>query len=198
MKKSFLIASGNKHKIQEIQKILFASDWEVLSGLDLNLPEVEEDQDSLEGNSLKKAKTVALATGEATIADDTGLFVEALEGRPGIYAARYAGERCNFADNRKKLLAELKDVQTRNAYFATVITFCNPKGEKICSCQGVMKGEIAIKEVGNRGFGYDNIFVPQGYTKTLGEMSEEIKNEISHRGKALKKIFPEIKKYFKQ
>ncbi len=198
MKKKVLIASGNKHKIQEIQAMLSDSGLEVLSGLDLDLPEVDEDQDSLEGNSLKKAKEIAVITGEATIADDTGLFVDALDGKPGIYAARYAGESCDFADNRKKLLHELSGVKNRRAFFATVITFCSPQGEKIFSCKGIMEGNISTEEIGTRGFGYDNIFVPQGYTKTLGQLSEDVKNQISHRSKALRKIFPEIKKYFKQ
>jgi len=196
VKKSFLIASGNKHKIKEIQKILADCDLQILSGLDFDLPEVEEDQDSLEGNSLKKAHEVALASGKAALADDTGLFVEALDGRPGIYSARYAGEKCSFADNRKKLLLELKGATNRQAFFSTVITFCDNKGEKIFACTGVMKGKICTEEIGDKGFGYDSIFVPEGFEKTLGELGEQTKNRISHRGKALQKILPKIKAYF--
>ncbi len=196
MKKSFLIASGNKHKIDEIKKILASSGLEILSGLDFDLPEVNEDQDSLEGNSLKKAREVALLTGKNSLADDTGLFVEALDGRPGIYAARYAGEGCSFTDNRSKLLLEMKGAKDRAAFFATVVTFCNSNGEKIFACKGVMRGEIATAEIGDKGFGYDNIFVPEGYDKTLGELSPKVKNKISHRGKALQEILPKIEKYF--
>ncbi len=198
MTKTFLIASGNKHKIQEIKKILADSELEILSGLDFDLPEVEEDQDSLEGNSLKKAKESALASSKATLADDTGLFVEALNGRPGVFSARYAGENCSFADNRKKLLAELKGKVNRKAYFATVVTFCDCRGKKLFACTGVMKGEISDQEVGERGFGYDSIFIPEGFEQTLGELSEEVKNRVSHRGKALQKILPKIEAYFEK
>ncbi len=196
MKIELILATGNLHKVKEIKEILGNTSYKILSALDLELPEVDEDQDSLQGNSLKKARVVAMATKKPAIADDTGLFVDALNGQPGIYAARYAGEGCSFADNRAKLLKELAGKSNRKAYFSAVITFCDAEGKMIGSCEGRMTGEIALGEKGDRGFGYDNIFIPDGYDKTLSELSSEQKNEISHRKKALIEISPIIEEYF--
>ncbi len=196
MKAELVLATGNLHKVKEIKEILGKTSYEILSALDFDLPEIDEDQDSLQGNSFKKAGIVATTIKKPAIADDTGLFVDALDGQPGIFAARYAGEGCSFADNRAKMLRELAGETNRKAYFATVITLCDADGKIVGQCEGRMKGKIALEEKGTRGFGYDNIFIPDGYDKTFSELSSEQKNEISHRKEALKKISPIIEKYF--
>ena len=163
--------------------------WDILPAFDFpNVPDVLEDGLTLEENSLKKAREIALFTGLTSLADDTGLFVEALGGQPGIYAARFAGENCTYEDNVKKLLKLLVSTpdDRRNAYFKTVITLFSPN-DSFDQVIGEVEGSIIREPRGNGGFGYDPIFLPSGCYKVFAEMSLEEKNWISHRGKAAQK-----------
>ena len=184
-----LLASRNKDKLKEIQQVLTPYDIELKSALDYeHLEEVEEDQDSFEGNALKKARYVHQETGEPALADDTGLEVDALDGAPGIYSARYAGEQATYQDNVDKLLATLDGIETdkRTARFRTVLALITGSQEVLLN--GVCKGTIISTPRGKGGFGYDPVFVPEGYEKTFAELNSREKNKISHRGKALEKF----------
>jgi XTP/dITP diphosphohydrolase len=181
-----LIATNNKHKIIEIKNILNNDKFELLTFSDLNIDiEIEEDKDTLEGNALKKAEEIFRITKISTIADDTGLFVDALDGEPGVYSSRYAGENATYDDNCRKLLKSIKDIPEgkRNAYFKTVVCFYET-GNKYHFFDGICKGSITTEKSGEKGFGYDPLFIPSGFDKTYAGMSEEEKNSISHRGKA--------------
>ena len=189
MKRRIILSTGNVHKINEIKSILKDMPFEVISKNDLGYEDfdVVEDGSTLEENALKKAGELHKLTKGIVIADDTGLYVDALRGEPGVYSARYAGEHATYADNNKKLLNKLRDVslEKRTAYFKTVIAVMFEDGSKM-TAEGICNGHIAIEERGNRGFGYDPLFVPEGRDKTFSEMSEEEKNKISHRSNALK------------
>ncbi|OQX71412.1 MAG: non-canonical purine NTP pyrophosphatase, RdgB/HAM1 family [Candidatus Cloacimonas sp. 4484_275] len=193
-----LVASRNEDKISEIKEILKDLSLEIVSAKEFpELPEVVEDKDTIEGNAIKKALECAKFTGLLAIADDTGLFVEALNGKPGVYAARFAGENCSYQDNREKLLAEMKDKENRKAEFRTAVAFASPKG-LIKLVVGKVEGEIARKEMGENGFGYDPIFRALETGKTFGEMSEREKHQISHRARALRKLIPFLRDYLAQ
>ncbi len=143
-----------------------------------------EDADTLEGNARLKAQAIVEATGLAAVADDTGLFVDALDGAPGVFTARYAGEGCTYADNRSKMLFELAGVEQRSAAFVTVGMVCWPDGTEL-SVEGVCRGVITTSERGDAGFGYDSIFVPDdGDGRSFAEMGDAAKHAISHRGRA--------------
>ena len=190
-----LIASRNKDKISEIKDILKDIDLEIITALDFpNLPEVIEDKDTIEENAVKKAAECAEFTGLLTIADDTGLFVETLEGEPGVYAARYAGENCTYKDNRDKLLQNMKDKTNRKAEFRTVAALASPDG-LIGIAFGKVDGKITDQEIGINGFGYDAIFRADETGKTFGEMTDKEKHRISHRGRAFRNIIPILKDY---
>jgi XTP/dITP diphosphohydrolase len=189
---TLFLASGNPHKIEELQQILEPLGIQLKSTLDYSeAPEVEEDQPDLEGNALKKARFWYEKTGLPSIADDTGLEVEALNGAPGVYSARYAGENVSYQDNVDKLLSELGGEMNRAAQFRTVIAYITEDGEHFF--EGVCKGEILSEEKGTKGFGYDPIFQPEGYPKTFAELDADEKNKISHRGKALEKFLEFLK-----
>ena len=191
MKKLFL-ATGNKKKIKEISEIL--EGYEILSINDgYTIPDVVEDRDTFEGNSQKKALEIAKAVGMPVIADDSGLCVEALGGAPGIYSARYSGENATDETNNIKLIQELKGKEDKSAKFVCVITLAKPNGE-YHSFRGEVEGIIVEKPGGTDGFGYDPHFYIEKYGKTFAEIPE-IKKEISHRAKALKKLQAEIDKY---
>ena len=184
---TIFIASGNKHKIQELRQVLKPLGIELKSTLDYpDAEEVDEDQPDLEGNALKKARYWHKKTGLPALADDTGLEVDALNGEPGVYSARYAGENATYRDNVDKLLYELTNAENRNARFRTVIAFVTDKDEHIF--EGVCEGAITKVAKGSKGFGYDPVFKPTGYEKTFAELSSEEKNKISHRGRALQKF----------
>ncbi len=190
-----MIASKNKHKIEEIAELLQDIDVELISAADFpEIPDVIEDKDTIEGNAIKKATEIANFTGMLTMADDTGLFVNALNGAPGVYSARYAGENATYKDNRVKMLSEMKDISDRSAYFMTVIALAIPN-KLIGISEGKVMGEITEKEIGTEGFGYDPIFLAKETGKTFGEMSSEEKHKISHRGRALQNFRPILKKY---
>lgn len=166
----------------------------LLSGLDVELvsassietaPEVVEDAESLEENAAKKARTLYEHTGLAALADDTGLEVAALDGRPGVHSARYAGEQADDVANRRLLLWELADATTRSARFRTVIAFVDREGN-IHFFEGICPGKIVEEERGSGGFGYDSIFIPEGFDLTFAELTPDEKNAVSHRGRALR------------
>ncbi|WP_300358843.1 XTP/dITP diphosphatase [Fusobacterium sp.] len=181
------LATGNKHKIKEIEKIFKMDNVEILSINDgIEIPEVEEDGLTFEENSKKKALEIAKFTNMITIADDSGLCVDALDGAPGVYSARYAGEHGNDLDNNKKLVRELQGVENRKARFVCVITLAKPTGETY-SFRGEVEGDIVDTPAGTDGFGYDPHFFMKEYGKTFAEIPE-IKNKISHRAKALDKL----------
>lgn len=188
---TIIAASRNQHKIVEIEEITKKFGMNVISRDEAGIPkvEIEEDGETFAENSLKKAKSIMELCGKTTIADDSGLVVEYLGGAPGVYSARFAGEDCNDAKNNTKLLALLDGVpyKERRAKFVSVITMVFPNGETLVA-RGECKGHIIDEPVGDNGFGYDPLFVPDGYGSTFAQLSAEVKNEISHRAKALEKL----------
>lgn len=187
-----VIASNNGHKVREIKKILGRFFKEIVTIKELGLDiDPEETGNTFEENSLIKAKAVCLASGLPALADDSGLCVNALGGAPGVYSARFAGIEQNDEKNIDKLLDELKDCEDRTAEFVTVVTLVYPDG-KVLSAKGRTEGKITYERKGTGGFGYDPVFYSRELNKTFGEATEEEKNAVSHRGKALeslKKIF---------
>lgn len=186
---TIVLASGNRDKITELRSTLAPLEITLLSSYDFpNLEEVVEDKPNLKGNALKKARYVCNQTGYPALSDDTGLEVDALDGRPGVHSARYAGESASYQDNIDKLLDELSEVQweNRKAQFRTVIALVSDKGEY--AFEGVCRGEILTEQRGDGGFGYDPVFRPDNYEQTFGELDPEIKNRISHRGKAIAEL----------
>ena len=188
--RELVIATGNLGKLAEIREALQNLPYKVLSAADLGgLPEVLEDGDTLLANAQKKARSAALATGFLALADDTGLEVDALDGAPGVYSARYAGEACSYDDNNKKLLSEMERIgaKDRKATFRTVMVLAEPKGREDWVA-GSIRGEIGREMRGNQGFGYDPLFFIPERRKSFAELSVSEKNQISHRGQALKRI----------
>ena len=186
MIRELVLATRNRHKGEELAALLGGLGI-MIRTLDEfpDAPEVVEDGDTCEANAIKKARTIAEFTGLPAVADDTGLVVDALDGRPGIYAARYAGEDATYDDNCRKLLLELRGVprERRTARFLTVAAIALPSGE-IRVAQGILEGEIAEEASGTLGFGYDPVFLIPELGKTLAELSADQKNAISHRAKA--------------
>ncbi len=180
------LASGNPDKVKELKHMLEPLGCKVVSALDYSgIDAVEEDQPTLEGNALKKARFWRQKTGLPTLADDTGLEVDALGGEPGVLSARYAGESATYQDNVTRLLKNMEDKSDRKARFRTVIALA---GEEETLFEGVCEGEIIRNPRGAGGFGYDPVFLPRGYNETFSEMSCAEKNTISHRGKALARV----------
>jgi XTP/dITP diphosphohydrolase len=197
-KKKIVVATHNINKQKEINALLKDLNVNVL-GME-HFPiinSIEETGSTLFENSLIKSRTVSQLTGLATIADDTGLEVDALHGSPGVYSARYAGSNATYEANVEKLLFELIEVPEalRTARFRTVISYVDNKKEFVD--EGVIEGMITFKPSGNKGFGYDPIFKPLGFEKTFSEISQDKKNIISHRALALKKIKKTLKKTIK-
>ncbi|KGN99550.1 deoxyribonucleotide triphosphate pyrophosphatase [Porphyromonas macacae] len=181
-----VFATNNLHKLSEIRHILSGS-VEVLSLADINChDDIPETAETLEGNALIKARHIYDKYGLYCFADDTGLAVDALNGAPGVYSARYAGPACNFVDNMNKLLVDLGDNEHRKAVFSTVIVLIDRKGEHCF--RGDVRGEITTEPRGKNGFGYDPVFMPDGYKQTYAEMSDEEKNAMSHRALATRKL----------
>lgn len=187
MKKKLVFATNNAHKLDEISSIL-GEKVELLSLKDIHCHvDIPETADTLEGNAMLKAEYIYKNYGLDCFADDTGLEVEALNGAPGVYSARYAGgERHNAEANMQKLLQNMQGVQNRKAQFRTAI--CLILDGKKHLFEGIVKGEIIKEKRGSSGFGYDPIFVPEGYTKTFAELGNETKNKISHRALAVEKL----------
>ena len=184
-------ATKNKHKIDEIQAITKEFDMEIISRADAGVPDIEivEDGDTFEENSEKKASGIMKLCGDITIADDSGLMVDALGGAPGVISARFAGEDGNDEKNNEKLLNLLSDVapENRTARFVSVITMICPDGRKIVA-RGECEGHIIYQPKGSNGFGYDPLFVPVGFDRTFAELIGEEKNKISHRAIALQNL----------
>jgi XTP/dITP diphosphohydrolase len=189
--KTLIFASNNAHKLGEIRNLL-DNIIEIQSLKDINLEgDIPETSNTLEGNATQKAEWIYSRIGQDCFADDTGLEVEALDGAPGVYSARYAGEGCSFADNVNKLLKAMDGQTNRKARFRTVICFIE-NGEKHYF-EGIVNGTIIEKGSGNMGFGYDPIFVPDGYDISFAEMPLDEKNKISHRGLATQKLVEYLK-----
>lgn len=188
--KKILLATGNKNKIQEIKSLIEEKDLNVkiLSPSDLDLLHLDPKETSkkLEGNAQIKAIEFYESSNLPSVADDTGLEVEALGGRTGVYSARYAGENASYDDNCNKLLKELEKEQNRKAKFRTVI--CYKDSNSTHFFEGECSGKIAKEKKGDKGFGYDPIFIPDGYNESFAELDSELKNKISHRGRAMAKF----------
>ncbi|HVM32623.1 MAG TPA: RdgB/HAM1 family non-canonical purine NTP pyrophosphatase [bacterium] len=187
--KRLVVATHNRDKFAELQRELEGLNLEVRAAFDFpGVPGVVEDGATLEENSLKKAREISDFTGWPALADDTGLFVEALGGQPGIYAARFAGEKCTYADNVRKMLDLMRGVAAgkRQALFRTVITLYLP-GEPTEVFEGRVEGVISGEARPGRAFGYDPIFLPEGSSRAFSEMDMDEKNAISHRGRAVQK-----------
>ena len=183
--KELVFATHNAHKLEELQAIL--KEYKILGLNDINChEEIIEDSDTLDGNAKIKANYVTDNYSIDCFADDTGLEVDALNGAPGVYSARYAGEGCSYQDNVNKLLEALKNVENRKARFRTVIAL-NLNGKQY-TFEGKVEGVITKEQHGEKGFGYDPIFLPDGFEQTFAEMPMNVKNTISHRGKATQKL----------
>jgi len=185
-KMQFVFASNNKNKILELQSMLPES-ITILSLESIGcFEDIPETADTIEGNAIQKANYVTEKFGYDCFADDTGLEVDALNGDPGVFSARYAGEQRNADDNMNKLLEALVVQNERKAQFKTVIAL-NLKGKQYLFT-GIAKGEITVEKIGNQGFGYDPIFQPEGFLQTFAQLSLDVKNKISHRGKATQQL----------
>lgn len=181
-----LFVTKNKDKILEINKLI-NNTIKLLSLEDINFTnDIEETENTLEGNALLKARTIFTKTNINCFADDSGLLVDALNGEPGVYSARYAGDQKNDEDNISKLLTNLEHIKNRSAQFKTVLALIIDGKEH--SFEGIIKGSISFVRKGTEGFGYDSVFIPDGFTKSFAEMSLEEKSEISHRALAFKKM----------
>jgi len=183
-----VIATKNEGKIREIREIMALDNVEFLTFHDFETwPEVEENGSTFEENAVLKAKALMSRTKLPALADDSGLEVDALDGEPGLLSARYAGNHCSTADNNAKLLKELAGVpfDKRKARFRCIASFAATDGTVLIS-EGICSGHIASKPRGSRGFGYDPLFIPDGYEETIAELPPETKNQISHRGKAFR------------
>ena len=197
MKKKIVFATNNQHKLDEIRAIL-GSSFEVVSLSDIGCHEdIPETGDTLEDNALQKAQYIFDKYHLDVFADDTGLEVDALNGAPGVYSARYAGDGHDSEANMQKLLAELGDNDQRKARFRTVIALIENRDVCPCGCtsikqihrfEGIVDGEIIREKRGGEGFGYDPIFQPEGYSQTFAELGLDIKNQISHRARATQKL----------
>jgi XTP/dITP diphosphohydrolase len=194
LKQIIVLASTNKGKTREIRELLKGFPIEIKNLDDFGpIPEVIEDGETFDDNAYKKSSFTAKVLGYPAIADDSGLCVEALDGAPGVYSARYAGEDANDADNVKKLLEELKNKDNRNAAFQCVISIAVPTGAALTyegSCEGIITREPA----GENGFGYDPLFFFPEFNKTFAQLSMAEKGQVSHRGKALKEVAHEMDK----
>ncbi|MGD0853449.1 MAG: RdgB/HAM1 family non-canonical purine NTP pyrophosphatase [Acidimicrobiales bacterium] len=187
---TFVLATANRHKVDEMRAVLTPLGVTLLDRPE-DVAEVDETGETLEENALLKARALVEATGDAAIADDTGLFVDALDGRPGVRSARYAGDAASDDENVTKLLDELRDVDQRRARFVTVIAVAYPDGTEF-NVEGELSGVIALARAGDQGFGYDPVFVPDGDGRTLAELTMSEKNERSHRARALRALGEEL------
>jgi XTP/dITP diphosphohydrolase len=197
--KKLVLATHNRDKVREISALLSDLGVEVLS-LDAfpQIGQIAEDSDTLEGNALLKANAVGRATGLPALGDDTGLEVHSLYGAPGIYSSRYSGEHATYAENVLKLMADMKSFppRRRGARFRCALAFVAP-GIRPRIAQGVCLGTILETPRGTGGFGYDPLFLPKGFDKTLAEMDLSLKNTLSHRGLAMKEMLPILRDYLK-
>lgn len=190
-----VLATRNPGKVEEMRALLADLPVTLVTAAEVDgAPDVEEDAPTLQGNAAKKARALHVHAGLPALADDTGLEVEALEGRPGVHSARYAGPSGDAAANRALLRREMTGQTNRKAQFRTVIAFA--EGETMQFFEGVCRGVIINEERGTGGFGYDALFVPEGETRTFAELSPEAKNAISHRGRALQAFAAYLRQRF--
>jgi XTP/dITP diphosphohydrolase len=197
MKRQVVLGTHNPNKIREIHAILNGLALEILTMNDFpKIAEVEETGKTFAENALLKAREVYRQSGILTLSDDSGLEVDALNGAPGIYSARYAGEAKDYAANNRKLLEELQDVpeHQREAQFRCVVAIAGPEVEQVV--EGIVRGMIIYEPRGRHGFGYDPLFVPEGFSQTFSEMGDELKNQISHRSQAFRKAREVLEKIF--
>lgn len=181
-----VFATNNNHKLEEVRAILDER-FEVVSLKEIGcFDDIPETADTLKGNALLKAQYVFEKFGLDCFADDTGLEISALDGAPGVYSARFAGEECDAQKNMQKVLTLMKGVENREARFRTVVALI--RGGKTDYFEGKIEGRIAEIPTGNAGFGYDPIFVPEGYSESFAELSLDEKNKISHRARAVQKL----------
>jgi len=195
-----LVATRNRHKLKEISEILAELNLDIRSSADIpGLAEVAEDAKTIRDNAVKKAVDTAKAAKMLTIADDTGLEVDKLDGAPGVKSARYAGEEATYHENNKKLLAALKGLplEKRTARFRCVVAIADANG-LVETVEGICNGTILEDERGGGGFGYDPLFIPDGQVKSFGELSPDVKNRISHRAKALQKAWAVLSRYLRE
>jgi XTP/dITP diphosphohydrolase len=195
-----LVATRNRDKLKEISALLADLNFEVLAAADRpGIPEVVEDAATVRDNAIKKAVETAKAAKLLTLADDTGLEVDALNGEPGVRSARYAGDKATYHENNKKLLAALHGVELkkRTASFRCVVAIADANG-LVDTVEGICNGVIVEELRGGGGFGYDPLFVPDGQVKTFGELSPDVKNRISHRAKALQKAWAVLSRYVRE
>ncbi len=195
-----LVATRNRDKLRELRALLQELNLDLLSAHDLReLPEIVEDADTIRDNAIKKAVHTAQAARMLTLADDTGLEVDALQGAPGVRSARFAGEQATYYENNKKLLGLLAGVplEKRTARFRCVVAVADANGLVDC-VEGICNGTIVEAERGGGGFGYDPLFIPDGQVKTFAELSPDIKNRISHRAKAMQKAWAVLSRYLRE
>jgi XTP/dITP diphosphohydrolase len=195
-----LVATRNRHKLKEIEAILAELNLEIRCSADIpGLAEIKEDAATVRDNAIKKAVETAKAVKMLTLADDTGLEVDKLDGEPGVKSARYAGEEATYHENNKKLLAALKGLplEKRTARFRCVAAIADANG-LVETVEGICNGTILEEERGGGGFGYDPLFIPDGQVKSFGELSPDVKNRISHRAKALQKAFAVLSRYLRE
>ena len=191
--KKLLVATNNPGKLAEVRGMLAGLPMELLSLEDYDqLREVNETGSSFEENARLKATGYAVQTGLPALADDSGLEVVSLDGRPGIHSARYGGTNIGFAEKMAKLLRELDDAgdKKRVARFVCSIAISDTAGKVLCTTAGICQGRLAMCPRGNGGFGYDPLFIPDGFDQTFAELADEIKGKISHRARAFEKIIP--------
>ena len=193
MKKTLVLATRNKGKVLEVERMLkiHAPEISLISMADLDIGDIEETGNTFEENALLKASTVTKLSGLPALADDSGLAINSLSGEPGIYSARYSGVHGDDAANNAKVLKLMAGITKRSASFIAVLALTRPDGQSIIS-RGELLGQIINSPIGDQGFGYDPIFQPTGFNITTAQMSPEIKDSISHRGKALAQIAPKI------
>ncbi len=184
-----IVSTGNPHKLDEIKNMIGQYQFDVLSKNEVGYHDFEvlEDGQTLEENAIKKARELWNETKEIVIADDTGLFVEYLKGEPGVHSSRYAGEHATDEENNQLLLEKMKHAINRRAFFKTVIVIVDEKGETYLA-EGICHGQIGYEPKGDKGFGYDSLFIVEDLNKTFAEMSQKEKNQYSHRGNALRNM----------
>ena len=187
LRKEILFASNNTHKVEEVRKLL-PDNYHLLSLHDLNWTEdIPEPFDTYEDNAKAKVQFVYDRTGMSCFSDDSGLAIDALDGRPGVFSARYSGDKGNTKANIDKVLHEMKGVTDRSGRFYSVIAYMDPL-QHVTLFQGIVEGKITMKPMGTGGFGYDPIFIPNGFDQTFGQLPEDLKNKISHRAVSMKKF----------
>ncbi len=191
---TIIAATQNEHKLKELREIVGQFGMEVISQKEAGFGDIDvvEDGETFEENSFKKANEIMKLSGKICIADDSGLSVDYLNGAPGVYSARYAGEHKSDLDNNNKLLKELENAPDRSARFVSVVTMVYPDG-KVVQARGECPGKIIFAPRGNGGFGYDPLFIADGLNETFAEITQETKNTVSHRAKALAELEKKLK-----